>query len=246
MKITAVIFDLGGTLVEYAGTYDSWPDLETPGLQAAYAHLQAAGLALPPFDTFREAAFEILPGRWRQAVRGKRNLTVPGLLEHVLERCEAQLPKESQLQEAAGLYEQAIRAQAYALPHGAETLAWLHERGYRLGLISNTMFSGRAHIEDLERLGLLDYFDALLFSADEGVWKPNAALFERMLDRLEVRPQQAVYVGDDPAADVVGGQAAGMRTIHYPSTGRFPLLDGVQADATIRSLAELPAVLAQL
>ena len=69
-KPQAIIFDLGGTLIEYAGPYATWPALETPGLQAAYGHLQAHGVALPTFAAFRDAGFAILPGRWQAAVDG--------------------------------------------------------------------------------------------------------------------------------------------------------------------------------
>ena len=41
--IRAVIFDLGGTLIEYAGSYLHWPELETPGFMAAYEHLNGQG-----------------------------------------------------------------------------------------------------------------------------------------------------------------------------------------------------------
>ena len=43
MAIKTIIFDLGGTLIEYAGPYAVWPDLERPGLTAAYNALANKG-----------------------------------------------------------------------------------------------------------------------------------------------------------------------------------------------------------
>ena len=106
------------------------------------------------------------------------------------------------------------------------------------------MFTGQAHVKDLARYGLVDYFDTLLFSADEGKWKPNAAPFLHVLDALDVAPETAVYIGDNPAHDVGGGQGVGMRTIHIKSSARFPSPNGLQPTAEITQLAELPAILA--
>jgi putative hydrolase of the HAD superfamily len=112
-----------------------------------------------------------------------------------------------------------------------------------LGLISNTMFRGEAHLEDLARFELDGYFDATLFSADENKWKPNRAPFEHIVAALAVEPGAAVYVGDDPANDVVGSQRAGLKAVHMLSSERFAVPAGTRPDATIRHLHELPAAL---
>lgn len=244
MSIEAVIFDLGGTLIEYAGPYASWPDLETPGFAAAYEYLRQQGVALPPLETFRDTGFGLLPGRWQQATRGEQNLRLVELLEDVLRAHGITDVTAEQLATAAERYEDAICAQAHPLEGAQETLAYVKEHGYKMALLSNTMFTGRAHIHDLERFGLNGYFDAMLFSADAGKWKPTAAPFLFLVEKLDVSPETAVYIGDDPASDVVGARRAGLRTIHIKSSQRFPSPDGVQPHAEISSLRELPAVLA--
>jgi putative hydrolase of the HAD superfamily len=106
------------------------------------------------------------------------------------------------------------------------------------------MFPGEMHRTDMARFGLLDHFDTTLFSADVNKWKPNADPFLHVLDVLGVRAETAVYIGDDPASDVVGGRAAGLRTIYFPSSSRFPTLDAIQPHGKINSLAELLPLLA--
>ncbi|MDX1616788.1 MAG: hypothetical protein R3300_20945, partial [Candidatus Promineifilaceae bacterium] len=76
MPIQAVIFDLGGTIVHYAGEHDRWPDLERPGLAAAYDYLGKGSVALPSLEEFVTVAFDRLPQRWRKATGGQQNLTV--------------------------------------------------------------------------------------------------------------------------------------------------------------------------
>ena len=244
--IQAIIFDLGGTLIEYAGPHDAWPELETPGFQAAYDVWQTAGLPVPPFAQVQGAGFARLPRRWQAATRGEANLRLVDLLAETLTDCGLTAVSPTLLATAATQYQAAIQQQAAMIPHAPEVLASLKAAGYRLGLLSNTMFAGEAHVADLQRFGLDGYFDAMLFSGDAGKWKPTAAPFLHVAAELGIDPETAVYIGDDPASDVVGGQRAGMRTIHFQSSQRFPTPDGVTAHAAISQLAELPALLPTL
>lgn len=242
MPLDTIIFDLGGTLIEYAGPYAKWPDLETPGFTAAYNHLQSHNAPLPDLDTFMQTGFQLIPGRWQAATRGEANLTLANLLADTLHTAGLPNGNMALLADAAALYEQAICAQAQPIPSGKEVLAQLKAAGFKLGLISNTMFSGAAHIADMERFGLIDYFDAMLFSADENMWKPQPEPFVEMVARLGGTVETAVYIGDDPRADIVGAKTAGLRGIHFRSSDRFPPAD-IEPDATITALTDLPAIL---
>ena len=246
MNIEAIVFDLGGTLIEYSGPYDNWPDLETPGFTAAYDFFSQDGLTMPDFEQFRDTGFALLPIRWQMATSGEKNLRLVDLLADVLAACETNVPGTAVLQEAAGLYQEAICSQAAPLEGAQETLAQLNGQGYRIGLISNTMFTGAVHKVDLARFGLDSYFETMLFSADVNRWKPSPGAFLQVLSVLGTDPSAAVFVGDDPVHDIIGGKRLGMYTIHICSSQRFPDRDGVQPDATIDGLSELPPLLAQL
>ncbi len=244
MGIDTVIFDLGGTLIEYAGAYEHWPELETPGFEAAYTFLVEQNHALPPFTQFRQAGFALLPLMWRAATRHERNLRVTDLLAASLRSIEVNSIPATAVQAAAAHYGQAIQAQAFLVDQAVETVQQVKAAGYKIGLVSNTMFPGEMHRADMARFGLIDSFAALLFSADVFKWKPNADPFLQVLAELGAEADTAVYVGDDPASDVVGGQAAGMRTIYFKSSQRFTKPNGVQPHAEIRRLEELLDVLA--
>ena len=244
MDIQAIIFDLGGTLIEYAGPYAVWPDLETPGFEAAYVSLKGMGVKMPSFEKFRSTGFAILPDRWQMATNGERNLRLFDFLQEVLEICAVTGVNRVWLEEAALLYQEAICAQAVPLDAAQETLAFVKGQGYKIGLLSNTMFTGTAHIADLERFSMDSFFDAMLFSGDVGKWKPSAGPYLDLLDQLDVAPENGIFIGDDPVNDIVGGQRAGLRTILMRSSQRFRQPDGVRPGAVISHLAELPVVLA--
>jgi FMN phosphatase YigB (HAD superfamily) len=83
----------------------------------------------------------------------------------------------------------------------------------------------------------------MLFSADLNMWKPNAAPYNYLLQELGTAPANTVFIGDSPHHDIVGGKGAGLFAIYFRSSERFGEPDGVQPDATIFRLDELPRLL---
>jgi putative hydrolase of the HAD superfamily len=76
----------------------------------------------------------------------------------------------------------------------------------------------------LQGLGLAELFDAVVLCSDVGAAKPEAAIFQRALERLQVPARRAVLVGDDEEQDIEGARAAGIRAIDVKSLAK---LDGL-------------------
>lgn len=241
--IKTVIFDLGGTLVEYANGHDSWPQLEEPGLDAAYEVLADSGLTLPRPQKFLAVAYETLPRRWNDATAGRQNLTTTGFLTDVLTTLQVQEADRQTMALAVQRYEAAVCGRATMIPHARAVVEQLSSESYRLGLISNTMYSGQMHLSDLERFELDSYFESLLFSADVNKWKPNRAPFTHVMSELRAAPETTVFIGDDPGADIIGARRAGMHVVHFQSSDRFPSPSSELPDATIDDLRQLHSVL---
>ena len=79
--------------------------------------------------------------------------------------------------------------------------------GLRVGIVSNS--EGRLP-ELFAHVGLGDAFDVIVDSAIEGVRKPDAVIFERAIERIGVRADEALYAGDIPSVDVDGALGAGL------------------------------------
>jgi putative hydrolase of the HAD superfamily len=108
---------------------------------------------------------------------------------------------------------------------------------FRMSVISNANGTVR---DKLERVGLAGYFETILDSHEEGVEKPDPAIFRRAMERLGASPDDSLYVGDMYHIDVVGARAAGMEAVLIDPAGHH-------ADKDVRrvsTLAELPALLA--
>jgi len=240
--IKAVIFDMGGTLMRFVRPGSgSWREFETPGIRGMYRYLIEQGHPIASHeDDFVEAMFARLAEGWQQSTGGHISLRAvdwiaAGAADHALTLDEAALTA------AARRYALPIRADLVAAEGAARTLAALRDAGYRIGLISNTIWPAEIHMEDLAEIGLLQYLEHLIFSGEIGIWKPSRQIFQHALDALDVAPDQAVFVGDSPHEDIVGAHAAGMRAIWIRSS-EFPLGD-VQPDASIATLPELLPIL---
>ncbi len=89
--------------------------------------------------------------------------------------------------------------------------------------------------------------DAIATSAEWGVAKPSPGFFERVIDLAQAEPYETVYVGDNPANDVIPAKAAGLRAAHI-RRGPWGHLwaDGPEAAAAdwrISSLTDLTSLI---
>ncbi len=91
---------------------------------------------------------------------------------------------------------------------------------------------------------LRPHVDFVGSSARWGVWKPRPGFYARLIEEAGVPPEKIAYVGDRVDNDILPALAAGLVAVHV-RRGPWGLLHETPDGAIgIRSLAELPAVLA--
>ena len=81
--------------------------------------------------------------------------------------------------------------------------------GVKVALVSNAC---HGEIEAWSRSPLAPHFDATLFSCEVGMVKPDRAIYEEALRRVDVAPQDAIFVGDGGSDEHRGARAVGLRT----------------------------------
>jgi putative hydrolase of the HAD superfamily len=69
----------------------------------------------------------------------------------------------------------------------------------------------------VKKLGINQFFNAILVSEELGWRKPHTKIFEETLRKLGVTAEKTVYVGDSPLEDIKGAKAIGMKTVFVPS-----------------------------
>lgn len=224
MTIEAVLFDWGGTLSTHA-------DFDL------LAMWRAAAEVLEPEDP-EPLAQKLLAAEiaWWVAQVVDGDGTGSGTTEDVIRSVEelTHLPVHEALAAYRGAWDAVVDHDPDALP----TLLALKERGLKTGLLSNTHWPREQHERWLADAGLLDLLDSRVYTSDLEHMKPHAQAFTALLDALEVRPENAVFVGDRIRDDVSGAQGVGMRAVLL--TGRHPVEEtGIVPDAEMPSVAGL-------
>lgn len=100
-------------------------------------------------------------------------------------------------------------------PESIETLEYLREKGFKIGIVSNTSFSEDGLQKILENIGLSEYFDVVLSSASIGIEKPLPEIFDILVQKLDVDRCSIIHIGDKYLDDVVGAYLAGLKGILY-------------------------------
>ena len=217
-RLRAVIFDWGGTLTP-------WHTFDLTEQWTVYARVvhddddrACADLAARIFAA-EDAA-------WQRARTGQGSAQMDDLLREV-----GIDPDDALHQAALTAYRQFWEPHTLTDEQVRPVWEGLRERGIRVGILSNTIWSRDYHRGVFERDGVLDLIDADVYSSEIAWTKPHLKAFHASAEALGVEPSEAVYVGDRPFEDVHGSQLAGMRAIWVPHS-EIPVAQQVSVDVT--------------
>jgi epoxide hydrolase-like predicted phosphatase len=88
---------------------------------------------------------------------------------------------------------------------------------YKTAILSNAWLDLRRMLT--EHFHLVDAVDTIVISAEEGMVKPDARIYQIAATRLGVMPHEAIFV-DDFVENVRGAQAVGMRAVHFKNAAQ--------------------------
>ena len=102
-----------------------------------------------------------------------------------------------------------------------ESVACLHElKAAGLRVLALTNFSSETFVRARQRYAFLAEFEGIVVSGDEGLTKPDPAIYQRLFARYQVEPARALLI-DDSAANINTARALGLHAIHLPDPGRI-------------------------
>jgi len=238
----AIIFDLGGTLIHFEG---SWPEVMAEAGMELHRSLSEAGLDLDQ-DAFMQEFHTQLETYYVERESDYREYTTLYVVQKVLQVWGYSDVEESVIRGGLQAMYAVTEGHWHVEQDAALTLETLGEKGYRLGLISNA--GDDADVQTLvDNANLRDYFDLIITSAAEGIRKPSQHIFHKMLNYWGIEPAQAAMVGDTLNADILGASKAGLYSIWITRRADTPANQALAAeiipDATIATLSELPGLL---
>ena len=197
----AVFFDFVGTLITKEGENVTHLNLIREILRRAGAELNAEEV----WNAYEEESsrlFSELAGKEAKKIRGVDTEA----LRRVAERYGFTVPDD--------FWEISLEMHARygkLFPDAVETIKALKKMGLHVGIITDSDNDYiRAH---LEALGIYELFDSITTSEEAGYFKPHPRPFLLALEKAGVKPEEALYVGDNPAKDCVGAKNVGMLSV---------------------------------
>jgi len=220
-KTKAVLFDLDDTLFDRTKVFQSWATsfVQTyfvPGNDVSQEEILNFIIT---FDDHGYTARGKLFSQLRQifpSLQEATDVLVERYYQHQLARLE--------LTEGASMLLQALQTE-----------------GIPIGIVTN----GRAwQIRKAKGLGLDQFASCIFVSEMVGAKKPAASIFLAAASRLQIPPEEILFVGDHPYNDIWGAHSVGMRTGWLKRTLDWPeTLSSDIVDLTITTLTELHALI---
>ncbi len=226
--IKAIFFDVDFTLI-YPG-----PTFQAEGYRRACA---ARGIVVDPakFDAATAASSFILDEVEEQIYNHDLFIHyTASIIEHMGGR------GEDVVNVAREIYDQ------WSVNHHFElyddvpaVLTELQQRGFIVGAISN---SHRSLDAFCEHFSLRDLITVSVSGAEHGYMKPHRSIFDAALARANVKPSEAMMVGDSVKHDIEGALSAGWRAVLIRRSGELPYQLPANLPV-ITTLAELTGIL---
>ncbi|MGO4132867.1 HAD family hydrolase [Janibacter sp. RAF20_2_2] len=211
--VEAVIFDWGGTLTPWH-TIDLGQQWRVFAREVHGIPIESDEVPQADLDRAQELAERIHAveaDAWRQVRDEQRGSHLDDIL------AEAGIdPREDRHHVALAAYRRFWEPHTHTDPQVRPLWEGLRARGLKVGVLSNTIWSGEYHREIFARDGVLDLVDGDVYSSEIKVVKPHREAFEAAAAAVGVPVSHAVYVGDRLFEDVLGSQEVGMRAIWVP------------------------------
>jgi len=240
----AIIFDLGSTLIYFDGV---WAEVIPHAIKALYQSLVDSGLELNE-KKFLEEFDQRMQTYYQDRESDFIEYTTQCVLRDLLQEWGFSTPENVLKSAVESMYR--FTERYWKIDESTiKVLAQLRQRGYRLGLISNSGDDSNVH-RLVDQADVRSYFEMILTSAGEGIRKPNPRIFQIMLEYWGLHANRVAMVGDTLGADILGAHNAGIFSIWITrwadTSANRAHAETIHPDAIITSLDELPELLDKL
>jgi putative hydrolase of the HAD superfamily len=237
MQIKAILFDLGGTLV------NTPLDFDYENLLVGLHHcLLKNGVAIP-FDEYKKRHAEIRDRIWSK--NSLKEVAFTSIVAEALNRIGySYQPSDRLILNATEAFmDPWVRART--MEEDVPSVLSRLTKAYKLGVVSNYSCSSAVR-KTLDRFNVSKFFDVAVVSVDVGWRKPSPKIFRAALRELDLSASETVFVGDELDHDVDGAKRVGMRTVWLKKPTSTQKVGRTEPDGIISKLGELFGVLRSL
>ncbi len=232
----AIFFDLYGTLI------DIRTDEGDPWIYDSLSrYLSYYRVGVPP-DVLKKAYSDEVQRTLKSSPEMYPEVDVFKVFDVIMHRYGKKRYTKGVVAGVAMLFRALARRHFAAFPGMYDALGSLSGKGYKTAVISDAQWVFTE--PEISMLGLDRFFRFKLLSSRFGFKKPDVRLFQIAMERLGVRPEESIYIGDNPAKDLVGSKKAGMKFILFRSECKA--YNGLQPDKCFSNYSELDVLLREL
>lgn len=233
MKKKAVLFDLYGTLINIR-TDES--DIRTYEVLSRY--LTYHFVFMSP-EMLKKTYFEKVQQHLSQSKEPFAEVDVYKIFFDIMHSFGSKKYPQSSIVDISMLF-RSLTIRRFEVFDGVYDVLAEVCRKYMTALVSDAQWVFTE--PEIAMLGIDRFFKYRLFSSRYGFKKPDERLFNIAMNKLGVKPEDSVYIGDNPARDLVGSKTAGMKFLLFRSDCKT--YNGFQADGCFSDYYELEDLLA--
>ncbi len=207
-----IFFDMGNTLLHFHfGQTDEEKDII--GINYLTNFLKQYNCQIE-FEDVKEHFFDV----WQETMTLRKinntEYAVENYLNGFLKKYDVELDLDMCIEALDAFYTE-YRNNIWIEENIHQTLENIKQKGYRIGVISNSRLYDEVMINCFKKVELDKFIDIFTFSYYLKICKPKKQLFEIAIDRMKVNPKDAIMVGDNLQNDIDPAQRLGLTGIWF-------------------------------
>jgi putative hydrolase of the HAD superfamily len=230
-----IFFDLYGTLIDIiTDEYDPWI------YSNLSRYLSYRDVKIAP-EELKKIYFEDIQSHLKQNNEPYPEVDVYKIFSNIIHRYGNKKYSKSTIVDTAVLFRSLTMRRFEAFQGVYDVLVSLVEK-YELAIISDAQWVFAE--PEMAMLGLTRFFKFKILSSWFGFKKPDVRLFDTAMKKLVAKPEESVYIGDNPQKDLVGAKKAGMKFILFKS--EYKPYNEFQPDGRFNDYSQLLKILEEM
>lgn len=228
-NIKAIIFDADDTLIDHKACEEQALINVFKGLKQEYK------------EEYQNIFRPLDRNLWDSVAKGTNVVSKEEIPEYRFKKFFDEIDlKITDYQKANILFQEGLANSTAVIQNAKEIVEYLRHKQYSLHIVTNGLVKlQKPRIINSE---IAEYISDIIISEAVGVAKPNPEIFNILLNKINIKPEEAVMIGDSLEKDIKGAIDAGIYAIWYNPDNKSNCMN-IQPDYQIENLLELKEIL---